>query len=345
MKKTIYATILILMIGLMAMNLTSAIQEDCNLQVSLLNQDPIPAIPGDYVKVVFQISGLEKDACTGAQFRINPSYPFSLDEDAQTLYMPGQTWTSSNYKSSWTIPYTLRVASDALDGTHDLNVLYGEDNLDLSKSFNITVQDSRTSFDAVIQDASSSEVSIAIANIGKYTANSVVVRIPQQDNFRATDTDGQMVGSLDSGDYTIVSFALSQTARKSMTNSSSNLLQFDIYYTDALGERRVVNMDLPLNLRTSAENMSGTTFSGEFGARKTQNTSIFSSNYFKGTIIVLILVAGFYLYKKNPKKFKKAKEKINQIFHKEKSGSEHSKELPDWIKNLEKDVKGKKKQE
>lgn len=337
--------LLILIFGILTFNFASALQEDCNLQISLLNQDPISAIPGDYVDVVFQVTGLEKSVCSGAVFQIEPSYPFSLDEEPQILTMQGSTWSSSNYKNYWTIPYKLRVDENALDGANELKVSYGEESLILSKSFNISIEDSRTSFDAVIQEISDSEVSIAIANIGKYTANSVVVRIPQQDNFKATETDGQMVGSLDSGDYTIVSFAISKTMQRDSQNENTNILQFDIYYTDALGERRIENMELELNLRnsissTDAEETENTNFPAGPGMKQQQ--SFFSSNYVKGAILFLLIIGLIYIYKKYPKKIQEIKSKIISKFHKKKSEKKSPHEIPEWIKNLEKKDKAKK---
>ena len=87
----------------------------------------------------------------------------------------------------------------------------------------IDVADAQTNFDLVVQDSTSSEVSLAIANVGKNTANSMIVRIPEQNGFRVTGTNGQMVGNLDSGDYTIASFSLAAIGR----NSENLTVQID----------------------------------------------------------------------------------------------------------------------
>ena len=39
--------------------LSSNVSAVCNLDASLINQDPYPAIPGDYVTIVFQLAGVE----------------------------------------------------------------------------------------------------------------------------------------------------------------------------------------------------------------------------------------------------------------------------------------------
>lgn len=310
---------------------------DCALNVSLVNQDPYPAQPDSYVDVVFQVSWKGSFVCNGTTFQMLMSYPFSLDgNDNGMRNIPTDTYVQ-DYKKDWMVPYHLRVDKDALDGNAEVKVLYspgivGNDTPTVRK-FNITIQDARTMFDAVLQDVTGSDVSIAIANAGKYSANSVVVRVPQQDDFSVTGTDGQMVGNLASGDYTIVGFTISpkfQQARlmnqspqagplrnsnASFETQGAKSLKFEIYYTDNIGIRRVVNMSLPYAESTS----------GNFSARLRNSTGSFSRS--SGTnssavwiivaIVIIAAVSIVYL-----KFFRKPKEKL-----------QHKKdEIPDWIK-------------
>jgi len=309
----------------------------CNFEVTLLNQDPYPAIPGEYVNIVFQVGGVQNSNCKGAIFELIPTYPFSLDENNSVSILSGTTG-SAGYKNDWMIPYKLRVDKDAVNGDNELKVKFGirSSNFFITKNFNITVQDSRTAFDAVIQESSSTDVSIAIANTGKYAANSVVVRIPEQEDFRATGTDGQMIGNLDSGDYTIVSFSISAIPNRNyqqVNNTRSNFnqesnLKFDIYYTDALGERRTVNMELPLNSNAATGNfsMNGIPTNGNFPGR-TRNQSSWS-NWYTFAIILIIIIVAFFFYRKYKKKI--------IMFIKKNRLKTHSKsdKTPDWIKNI-----------
>lgn len=314
----------------------------CNLQISLINQDPNPAIPGDYVDVLFQVSGVDNSDCQGAMFELIPSYPFSLDEPGLRT-LNGNTWVA-NYKTEWNIPYKLRVDKAALDGDTDLEVHYApgyyNPGYSLTKYFNITIKDSRTNFDAVIQEISGADISIALANTGKYAANSVVVRIPEQESFKAVGTNGQMVGNLESGDYTIVSFSLSQTSSRNfqnMTNYSrtgssyQTNLKFDIYYTDNLGERRIVNMQLPLNLNT---NVSMAGIAGQAGFRTSSASSNGGNNW--TLIITLVLLAGiaFFVYKRYPLFFKElyhnSVNRFKNVFGRSKP-QDYNKNVPDWV--------------
>ena len=48
--------LILLPLFLISLTLVSAIA--CDLKVSMINQDPYPAIPGEYVKIVFQVEGV-----------------------------------------------------------------------------------------------------------------------------------------------------------------------------------------------------------------------------------------------------------------------------------------------
>jgi len=322
-KKELIAIFAVLFI-ISIISFVSAESTTCIVNINLINQDPNPAIPDSYVNVVFQVSGVQNPNCGAINFELLPNYPFSLDANATSIRrLEGNTLTPY-YSNVWNIPYTIRVDKDALEGTAELDARYSTtSNNYVTQRFPITIQDSRTNFDAVIQEASGSQVSIAIANIGKSAANSVIIRIPQQDSFRATGTDGQMVGNLAAGDYTIVSFNIAssiqrnQTKTRDLTDTSIPQppnLKFDIYYTDELGIRRVDNLQLPISL-TSMNMSSG------FASRQSSTTT---SNTTRYVIIIILIIAAIIIYKKFPKikgYFNNKSNKNNQIV------------LPDWIKN------------
>ena len=265
----------------------------CNLNVSLINQDPYPAVPGEYVDVVFQVDNVDNFDCDGANFNLIPNYPFSLDENDGLRTIEGSTWIT-NANTEWMIPFKIRIDKDAIDGQNQVKVQYWPNTWDIgsyiSNDFDIAIENPRTNFEAVVQEISKNEISIALANTGKYTANSVIVRIPQQEGFIPIGTDGQMVGNLESGDYTIVGFSLKE-------QNSGELLKLDVHYTDMIGERRIVNIELPLSLAYTLPTISE--------LNNTQkNKSWFSLEII---LIILIIIIIVVLIKKSYKFIKKIK--------------------------------------
>ncbi|MCX6741917.1 MAG: hypothetical protein NTX24_01940 [Candidatus Pacearchaeota archaeon] len=348
MKKQILLLFtLIFLTSIIHTAMASDIYDYCILDASIVSQDPSPAAPGEYVNIIFQLTGVDSSECDGAKFGIIPEYPFSLDDNESTRILESNIY-APNSKEVWTIPYKIRVDKDAINGENDLKVRYNEGNSDdwntySTKTFNITIQDSRTSFDAVIQETSGSEVSIAIANTGRYTANSMIVRIPEQDNFKVSGTNGQMVGNLDSGDYTIVGFTVTQNIQRTLGTTSppstnQKNLKVQIDYTDGIGERRTSVIELPLEGNSASANSTASFPNGNgFGARR-QNTSIFSLWYFWVIIVVLLLV-GFGFYNKYKTRIKNYFAKLKDKFKKKSNEEKHS-ETPDWVKKEK--AKGKK---
>lgn len=346
--KNISIIMLTVIIILIAANVTNAQSKSsssdkyfigCAMNVTMVNQNPYPAQPDSYVDVVFQVSWLQNYVCNGSRFELVTDYPFSLDSQSAARLLPDDTYIQ-DYKKDWMVPYKLRVDKDALDGDNEIEVKYSPgiwpNETPMTQKFNIKIEDARTDFDAVLQDITGSDVSIAIANSGKYTANSVVVRIPEQENFVVDGTDGQMVGNLESGDYTVVGFTITQKefagsnfsknsnfsrTQQMPQNPSQKTLKFDIYYTDNIGERRVVNMELPF--KTNSGNQTAAFSRGNFQGTRSATTGTASSSS-SGTLLIgaiafIVIVSIVYL--------------IIRRRSKKKGKSNEKGETPDWMKN------------
>jgi len=321
----------------------------CAMNVTLVNQNPYPAQPNSYVEVVFQVSWMQNYVCNGSRFELVTDYPFSLDSQSALRILPDDTYIQG-YKKDWMVPYKLRVDKDALNGEAEIEVRYSPgiwNSTSMTKKFNITIEDARTIFDAVIQEISGSDVSIAIANAGKYTANSVVVRIPEQENFAVSGSDGQMVGNLESGDYTVVAFSLTQKANppfgesgtfsrqdvEKNASAGTRTLKFDIHYTDNIGVRRVVNMELPFGAVSAVNTTTQFTRAGSMPAARTSTKA--SGNGASLALIITavacmaIVSAAYIIYRRKAK----AKEK-------KQTGTSNDEDVPAWMKNVK--SKGKK---
>ena len=154
------------------------------------------------------------------------------------------------------------------------------------KDFDIEVSDAQTQFDGVIQEIEGSSISLALANTGKNVANSVIVKIPKQDNFQAIGTSGQMVGNLDNGDYTIVGFDVKDIG-------DENTIMFQIDYTDSIDERRSVILELSLNLDARS---STTEIPAEFASKRgtgvppTSSTTDWMNYVWAGLGFILLII-------------------------------------------------------
>ena len=277
--------------------------DSSSIQVNALKYSPYPANPGEYFTL--WISAQKTGSGTEpVVFQLDPQYPFSLD--------PNQNATTmiSNFGSTGVLlQYKVRVNDSAVQGMNQIGLKYKLANSDAwtEQWFNISVNSAETAFDGVIQDYESGSLSLALANTGQNTANSVIVRIPNQPNFRATGVSGQMVGNLQQGDYTIVSFQAEQTNREAKD------ITFEVDYTDTLGNRRTVYLTEPVpgssgNYTINRGNFTRGNFaaSGGQGFYPGENQS--KSNAWK--YAVAIIVIGFFVYLFFKRKYDRKRESL-----------------------------------
>ncbi len=210
--------------------------------------------------------------------------------------------------SSATISYNVMANTSATPGLYklDLSLVFENNDLEessLSTSVGMFVGGT-TDFDITFSESSSGSVSLSIANVGNNPAASVNVIIPEQDNFKVTGSNSSIIGNLDIGDYTIVTFAITSKSKAINTNKLLVLVQ----YTDSLGNRNTVNKEMNLSLSGSSNLGSDQNFNsfngGDFPRSNTKSTS----KIYLYLLIGLVLIgAGYLIYQYKIKKDKKEK--------------------------------------
>ncbi len=310
----------------------SVTYESSSGQIRLVNlrYEPYPVNPGEYFNIWIKVQKSASFSVKEATFELVPEYPFSLDSNEDALRSYGELTTEPIV-----LKYKVRVNKDAVEGINELNLKYNTDGGKDSwmvASFDIEVSGAQTEFDAVVQEINGNEISIALANTGKKDANSVIVMVPEQEYFESRGTSGQMVGNLESGDYTLVVFDISEKKVESNERlklkfeekggeESGNLkitaekekeekfLELQVDYTDTIGERRSIIKKIPLE-------------SGSLTSSEEQTNAQFMMNRFEKkiyqkwwfwAIVIVILCVGWIAYKKQKrKKEKKEEQKIKR---------------------------------
>ena len=157
-----------------------------------------------------------------------------------------------------------------------------------------------TDFDVTFSESSAGQTSLSVANTGNNPALSVTVRIPDQQSYSITGSTSSIIGNLDKGDYTIVSFQIVQagtftgnrTWRGNATQppapSGDNNLKVLIDYTDTTGKRHTLEKSVPIQFRSSDLSSTQTT-----GFR--QQSGLWSA-YLIYTLITIAAAAGIILY-------------------------------------------------
>ena len=270
-------------IGFMLLSFASA--ATCNLAVTLVNQDPYPAIPGEYVEIVFQLTGLENPECGGAEFTFIEQYPFSLDKnDSAKQILLGSTYTTG-FKKSWIIPYKVRIDEDALNGEQEITVEYSNrkspaESL-ISKKFNISLEDTRTDFEIFVKDydLTTGILTFEILNIGEVDVEGLTLEIKNQENITIKGAHINIVGDLDSNEYTTADF-------EAIPENGEIII--DIKYTDKIAVRRTVTKTVTYESAYFTDRNNGE-----------------SSNWWIWIILIIAAVAVIYWHYRMRKKRKR----------------------------------------
>jgi len=229
------------------------------------------------------------------------------------------------------LSYKVIADVNAKPGLYQLTLSLSSESLTGSSTSVVTTKagifvGGETDFDVAFSESSAGQTSLSVSNIGNNPAQSVSVVIPQQQIYRVSGTNSVIVGNLDKGDYTLVSFQISSAAnvsgqrgqgfnqtqltqdqlqqrlRQNINNSISgqniggrqnfsgqdNNLKVLIQYTDTTGERRSVEKSVPIQFRSST-GQSGTTGTNGFG-RTTQSSSFIGSTAFWVLIAVVAII-------------------------------------------------------
>jgi len=195
-----------------------------------------------------------------------------------------------------------------------------------------------TDFDIAFSESSSGTTSFTIANIGSNPAFSVSVIVPQQEGWRVSGSNSMIIGNLNTGDYTVASFALQSaqarpntTGQKDMTQGellalrqsmqTSNTLKIQIAYTDTMGKRDLVGKELSMNPQNL---MSSTTDSGATGSQAAmanfrgrgtvRQQSFFSKYKWYIVVLVILVVLGLTYWKYKKEKLLDSNFKFKDVF-------------------------------
>jgi hypothetical protein len=251
----------------------------CQLSAQLLNQDPYPAVPGEYVKLVFQIGGVDNPNCKDVFFELIPSYPIQFDPNATTkVQIKGGTYLP-DYQGYLQVPYKVRIDNSALDGDNEIKVRFSSSDPRFStieNTFNISIQNSKASFEVFVKNYNyqTKLMTFQIVNVGKKDVKAIVLEIPEQPTISVQGANMNVVGDLDAQDYTTADFTATPTDGK---------INLNIAYTDII------------NVRRSAEaSVSFTSKNFEY----TKSNGSKSTFYITLLVIVILIVLGIWYFRK-----------------------------------------------
>lgn len=254
----------------------------CNVDISLVNQDPATATPGEYLKLLFKVDGISQAECGSVKAKLSPQFPIILEEGDNGERSVTAGGYVANYGNYALIPYKVRIDSNAPDGDNEIEMTYTLTGLsgEFKKFFNISVKNPIADFEVTIKDydINTNILTFEILNVGKSNAEALTVDVTEQESLELKGNSRNIIGSLDKNDDTTFTFE--------GTPHNGNI-DMTIKYNDENGFRR--------SAKASA-NYNEDLFSGR--KRDEKKTS------WGGIIILIIIIAvvAYWIIRKRRKK-------------------------------------------
>ena len=264
--------------------------EGCELEVSMINQDPYPAIPGEYVKIVFQVSGISDEKCGAIEVELLEKYPISFDEIENSIITFRSGVYEKDFSSFLTAPFKVRVDENALDGdsTIEVRTKTGSSSAYITKPFLLNIKESKVDFEVHVKDYdyNTNTVTFEILNVGKSDVEALTVEIPKQDMIEIKGPNRNIVGDIDSNEFSTADFE---------ATIKNGEISMNIVYTDNIGVRRTVEKSVEFD-------------SSYFLERKIDQKTTSRWNYVFG--VVVILVIAYYFIRRRKKKKERHKRRF-----------------------------------
>jgi hypothetical protein len=273
MKKEVTLILLVLSIAI-----TSAA---CDLSTTLINQDPYPAVPGDYVKLVFQIDGINGADCSYITFNLIKDYPIQFDPGELGIRTFEEIEYIKDYETNILVPFEVRVDPEALDGANPIEArVQNRGDAPQIETLNLEIEDVRADFEAHIKDYNykTNEMTLEVLNIEESDIEALTVRIPKQGNIIVKGANQVIVGDLDSNEYTTADFE---------AIPSNGEITIELSYSDAINTRRTI---------TKTVSYDSSYFTGRMADQKTRSKWTY---IFWAAIIIAII---YWIIKKTKKK-------------------------------------------
>lgn len=254
--KKIITFILLVLVSIVAAN--SAESYDFgSLKVTLLNQDPDPANPGEYVELRFNVEKIGNEEMEDISFELVPDYPFSFDASDSPIKELGNWKVQADDSTYYRLYYKLRVDENAIEDTYNLTLIQRANGLESSQKFGVRVDKPRdiefsvgsvkTNPQQLVPDYDDGSIDIELVNIGEEDAYQVVSTMKLVDGVEESFGYSNRVslGKIEAGSAKTATFYVDTLENLS---AGTHETQLEVKYKD--NDNNVVEtIEIPFELR------------------------------------------------------------------------------------------------
>jgi hypothetical protein len=279
-----------------------------NKNVEILSIDKNSIKPGGIENFSFKIKNVGSTKLRNLEFSWQ-------DTDEVLLPVNGDNKVfieSLNIGEEKEVKFQISASSAVTADLYKIDIDLSYENIETSE---ITIENSNagiyvggeTDFDIIFDESSESEYVFTVANIGANDASSVKISVNNMGKWQTTGKNAEIIGDLNKGDYTTVSFEF-------LKNSGDLLLNID--YSDTSGNRITTSKTIEINTESNS-NYSKKTGSETTMSPQKRNSPMGSLQngvnaagsglkylaYGIGALVILFIV--YKIYKKKSKNSKK----------------------------------------
>lgn len=278
-----------------ASDLSVAVKTSVSIDVKNLESAEISSIsksvfyPGEQDKLIFTIKNV-------GNAPLNDLF-FSFDTQDGVLLPVGSGSTRYIKKipvgGEVEVEYVVVADSSATVGLYGLDLSLDFKNALTGSSEKTTTTSGvyiggETDFVLALSQSQGTEYSFTVANIGMTQAGAVTVSVPTQDSWKFSGAGTSVIGNLNTGDYTLVSFTLSPTKDKGP-------LELVISYTDTMGVRHNVVKSLSLDSIGSEFSLTDGAYAGSGSMHRPGSKNAPSSSSNNTVVLIIVIVVGLVI--------------------------------------------------
>ncbi|MBI4439025.1 hypothetical protein HY640_03790 [Candidatus Woesearchaeota archaeon] len=178
--------LLIFLLVMVTVPAHSEIPQASDIKVTLINQEPVPAEPGEHVILRFRIENLGSDPANDVRFSLVPNFPISIPESESAERNIGTLAGRQKDRVGAVVSYDVVVDPAAGEGKADVFVRYSYGSVDARTGpFNVSIRARQAS--VIISSAvmsppevlpgGSSNLTLMLVNTGKSLLKSVHVKL------------------------------------------------------------------------------------------------------------------------------------------------------------------------
>ncbi|MCB9358684.1 hypothetical protein H6503_02015 [Candidatus Woesearchaeota archaeon] len=217
----ILSVLTILLCTIMAVSAASTnVIADKDIRLTLVNQEPDPVEPGEYVKVKFKVENWGSEPTAPIVVGLKPSFPFEVVDGDYEQTIPGLE-RRQKADDSEIVEWRLLIDKNAAEGANNLTVYYRElsgqrVNIISEEEFDIEVRTSDTILEVVdimtvpedVEPGQTSKLILKVKNLADSFIKDVKISLDLEDVNIATigSTSEKIIQKLDGGETVNVEF-------------------------------------------------------------------------------------------------------------------------------------------